>query len=86
METSLKRSATISRVRELQLPWTEDIELEYDVIREIGSGDYGKVSLAKNKHTTTEVWMDVWMFVCLFLFLLGEKKIYIKSSWTTRTI
>ncbi|XP_022668937.1 serine/threonine-protein kinase SBK1-like [Varroa jacobsoni] len=55
METSLKRAATISKVRELQLPWTEEIENEYDILREIGSGDYGKVSLAKHKSTGTEV-------------------------------
>ncbi|XP_018494675.1 serine/threonine-protein kinase SBK1 [Galendromus occidentalis] len=55
METSLKRSATISRVRELTLPWMEDIEQEYDILREIGSGDYGKVSLARNRFTSTEV-------------------------------
>lgn len=55
METSLKRAATISKVRELQLPWTEEIENEYDILREIGSGDYGKVSLAKHKTTGTEV-------------------------------
>ena len=55
METSLKRSATISRVRELNLPWMDDIDQEYDILKEIGSGDYGKVSLAKNKFDSTEV-------------------------------
>lgn len=49
-----KRQSSIHKVRELHLD-TIDIEREYDVIKEIGEGDYGKVVLAVHKETASEV-------------------------------
>nr|XP_027199769.1 serine/threonine-protein kinase SBK1-like [Dermatophagoides pteronyssinus] len=49
-----KKQLSIHKIRELQLEII-DIETNYDVIREIGSGDYGKVILASHKSSHCEV-------------------------------
>lgn len=51
---AMKRQGTIHKVRELQLQ-EMCIEDHYDIIREIGAGDYGKVLLASHKKTNTQV-------------------------------
>ncbi|KAM7296048.1 serine/threonine-protein kinase SBK1 isoform X1 [Ixodes scapularis] len=49
-----RQQATIHRVRELQLAAVQ-VEDHYDVLREIGSGDYGKVVLARHRETGSQV-------------------------------
>ena len=49
-----KETFSIDKVREFPMP-TVIIEREYDIIKEIGSGDYGKVLLATHKRTNTQV-------------------------------
>ena len=49
-----KKQLTIHKIRELQLE-TVNIEANYDVLKEIGSGDYGKVVLAAHKLSGFEV-------------------------------
>ena len=49
-----KEAFTIDKVREFPMKEIV-IECEYDVIKEIGSGDYGKVILATHKRTNTQV-------------------------------
>lgn len=49
-----KETFTIDKVREFPMT-TVIIEREYDIIKEIGSGDYGKVLLATHKRTNTQV-------------------------------
>lgn len=49
-----KQQATIHKVRELQLEAVQ-VEEHYDVIKEIGSGDYGKVVLARHRETGSQV-------------------------------
>ncbi|GIY17914.1 hypothetical protein CDAR_113391 [Caerostris darwini] len=51
---SSKRLCSIHKIRELQLPLVE-IRDQYDVVREIGEGDYGKVLLAVHRDTDSEV-------------------------------
>jgi len=52
--TSNKKQPAIHKIRELQLD-TVNIEANYDVLKEIGSGDYGKVILAVHKLSGIEV-------------------------------
>lgn len=52
--SSDKKQLSIHKIRELQLDIV-DIEANYDVIKEIGSGDYGKVILAVHKVSKFEV-------------------------------
>ncbi|KAG8192635.1 hypothetical protein JTE90_017197 [Oedothorax gibbosus] len=47
-------ACSIHKIRELQLPEVE-IEGEYDVLREIGAGDYGRVLLATHRTTGSQV-------------------------------
>lgn len=49
-----KKQLSIHKIRELQLD-TVNIEANYDVLKEIGSGDYGKVVLATHKLSGFEV-------------------------------
>ncbi|XP_042908242.1 serine/threonine-protein kinase meng-po [Parasteatoda tepidariorum] len=49
-----KRLCSIHKIREIQLPLLE-LQDQYDVIREIGSGDYGKVMLAVHRDTQAKV-------------------------------
>lgn len=49
-----KKQLAIHRIRELQLDYV-DIASNYDVLKEIGSGDYGKVILAIHKRSHIEV-------------------------------
>ncbi|GBN81268.1 Serine/threonine-protein kinase SBK1 [Araneus ventricosus] len=51
---SSKRLCSIHKIRELQLPLIE-IQEQYEVIKEIGSGDYGKVMLAVHRDTESQV-------------------------------
>ena len=51
---STKKQLTIHKIRELQLDLV-DIDTNYDVIKEIGSGDYGKVILACHRLSNFEV-------------------------------
>ena len=51
---SKKEKTSIHKIRELQLNHVI-IEQHYDIIKEIGSGDYGKVMLAQHKNTNTQV-------------------------------
>lgn len=46
--------ASIHRVRDIQ-PQSLNVENDYDIVKEIGAGDYGKVLLAKHKVTKKEV-------------------------------
>lgn len=52
--TTNKKQLAIHRIRELHLD-VVDIEANYDVLKEIGSGDYGKVILARHKISGFEV-------------------------------
>ena len=52
-----KKQLSIHKIRELQLE-TANIEANYDVVKEIGSGDYGKVVLAIHKLSGFEVFRD----------------------------
>jgi len=52
--TNNKKQLTIHKVRDLQLELV-NIEANYDIIKEIGSGDYGKVILASHKLSGFEV-------------------------------
>lgn len=61
---SKKKQLAIHRIRELQLDYV-DIEANYDVIKEIGSGDYGKVILATHKKSKFEV--GIGRFFLLFV-------------------
>lgn len=45
---------SIHKVRELQLRQVR-IDDHYEIIREIGAGDYGKVMLAEHKQSQTQV-------------------------------
>lgn len=49
-----KSTNSIHKIREIQL---QDIRIEdhYDIVREIGAGDYGKVLLAEHKQSRTQV-------------------------------
>lgn len=49
-----KKQLSIHKIREVPLEYI-NIETNYDVIREIGSGDYGKVILASHKSSHFEV-------------------------------
>ncbi|XP_017488173.1 PREDICTED: serine/threonine-protein kinase SBK1-like [Rhagoletis zephyria] len=49
-----KKQLSIHKIRDLQLE-TVNIEANYDVLKEIGSGDYGKVILAAHKLSGFEV-------------------------------
>ncbi len=49
-----KRQCSIHKIREMRLE-TIDIECHYDILKEIGSGDYGKVILAVHRGTGSEV-------------------------------
>jgi hypothetical protein len=49
-----KEKATIHKIRELQLKQII-LDEDYDVLKEIGSGDYGKVMLAQHRMTNTQV-------------------------------
>lgn len=49
-----KKQLSIHKIRDLQLD-TVNIEENYDVLKEIGSGDYGKVILAAHKLSGFEV-------------------------------
>ncbi|RWS13177.1 hypothetical protein B4U79_14740 [Dinothrombium tinctorium] len=49
-----KKQGLIHKIRELRLECI-DIDEHYDVIKDIGSGDYGKVMLAVHRQTGTEV-------------------------------
>ena len=49
-----KETFTIDKVREFPMP-TVILDRDYDIIKEIGSGDYGKVLLATHKRTNTQV-------------------------------
>lgn len=49
-----KKESLIHKIREIDLERIV-IEDEYDVVKEIGSGDYGKVCLAIHKKTGTQV-------------------------------
>ena len=51
---SSKKELSIHKIRELQLQ-SVDIHANYDIIKEIGSGDYGKVILAAHKISGFEV-------------------------------
>lgn len=51
---SSKRLCSIHKIRELQLPCFE-LQDQYDIIREIGEGDYGRVVLAVHRDTGSEV-------------------------------
>lgn len=53
-DSSSKKQLTIHKIREIPLEMI-DIDINYDVIREIGSGDYGKVILASHKRSHCEV-------------------------------
>ena len=53
-----KKQLSIHKIRELQLE-TVDIAANYDVLKEIGSGDYGKVILAEHKQSGFQVWLIV---------------------------
>lgn len=53
-EMSSKRLCSIHKIRELQLPCFE-LQDQYDIVREIGEGDYGKVVLAVHRDTGSEV-------------------------------
>lgn len=52
-----KRTSSIHKIRELNLE-TLYIDRDYDVLKEIGSGDYGKVILAVHRDTGSEVRPD----------------------------
>lgn len=65
-----KKQLSIHKIRELQLEII-DIETNYDVIREIGSGDYGKVILASHKSSHCEVKLTIFnseFIFCDFVF------------------
>lgn len=49
-----RENFTIDKIREFPLKMIV-IEREYDIIKEIGSGDYGKVILATHRRTNTQV-------------------------------
>lgn len=51
---SSKKELSIHKIRDLQLQ-NVDIYANYDIIKEIGSGDYGKVILAAHKLSGFEV-------------------------------
>lgn len=53
--SGFKRSAnSIHKIRDVQL---RDVRIDdhYDIVREIGAGDYGKVLLAEHKQSRTQV-------------------------------
>ncbi|XP_074599396.1 serine/threonine-protein kinase meng-po-like [Brevipalpus obovatus] len=52
--TGAKRESVIHKIRDIELDLVA-VEDQYDVLKEIGSGDYGKVVLACHKQTTTQV-------------------------------
>ena len=49
-----KRTSSIHKIREINLQ-TLYIDRDYDVLKEIGSGDYGKVILSVHRETGSEV-------------------------------
>ena len=49
-----KRQSSIHKIREINLE-TLYIDRDYDILKEIGSGDYGKVILAQHRDTGSEV-------------------------------
>lgn len=49
-----KKESLIHKIRDIDLV-AINVDEEYDVLKEIGSGDYGKVLLACNKQTGTQV-------------------------------
>ena len=52
-----KRTSSIHKIREINLQ-TLYIDRDYDVLKEIGSGDYGKVILAVHRDTGSQVSPD----------------------------
>lgn len=54
MMSNSKRLCSIHKIREVQLP-VIDLPEQYDVIKEIGEGDYGKVLLAIHRDTGSQV-------------------------------
>lgn len=49
-----KRQTSIHKIRELNLEYI-NINQQYDIIKEIGCGDYGKVILAFHRDTNSQV-------------------------------
>lgn len=62
-----KENFTIDKVREFPLKMIL-IEREYDIIKEIGAGDYGKVILATHKRTNTQV--NIFAFLAFWIHKL----------------